>query len=204
MSTQKAIDDFLSNRRARGLKPNSLQWYKTRLAGFAKLYDQIPQRADEIEKFLSRPRISQEVRCADFRALRTFYRFTNNRFDVSYPLDSITAPRQPKKVMPTLEPGQFALLIETASTPRDRALLMLLIDTGVRASELAELKWTDISRFTILVEGKTGQREVPVSPETRRLLLSLPHLGQHVFYGQQGRLTRSGVYRVVRHYMEKA
>jgi len=106
--------------------------------------------------------------------------------------------------MPTLEPDQLLLLLQSASTLRDKALLTLLIDTGVRATELATLKWADISRYTILVEGKTGQRELPVSPETQRLLLSLPHEGPHVFYGRKGELTRTGVYRIVRKHMVKA
>lgn len=54
---------------------------------------------------------------------------------------------------------------------RDTALVAVLLDTGVRASEAASLTLTDIdwTEYTLRVQGKTGRREVPVHKSLRYL-----------------------------------
>ncbi|GAH65663.1 unnamed protein product, partial [marine sediment metagenome] len=59
---------------------------------------------------------------------------------------------------------------------------------------------------TVVVYGKTGWREVPISEETRRLLLQVAAKSpdEHVFHGHKGPITRFCIYRTVREHMEKA
>lgn len=59
----------------------------------------------------------------------------------------------------------------------------------------------------MLAFGKTGWREVPISEETRRLLVRVAAESpdEMVFHGDKGSpLSRFGVYRIVRESMEKA
>ena len=62
------------------------------------------------------------------------------------------------------------------------------MDNGVRASEVCSLLKHNIKLETIVVFGKTGQREVPISEETRRLLLQFAAASQddYVFHGHKG------------------
>ncbi|GAG64759.1 unnamed protein product [marine sediment metagenome] len=109
--------------------------------------------------------------------------------------------------MATLEPDEEMRLLNSASTLRDRAILTLFIDSGIRSSELAELRRQDIKAETVRVHGKTGEREVPISDETRRLLLSViaeDSKDEYVFHSHKGLLTRNGVYRIVFGHMRKA
>lgn len=204
MRTEEAIEKFLANCKARGLRPKTLEWYQTRLGRFARACPEIPTELEPIECFLGDSGGSQETKHGNYRALKAFFRFISQRLDISNAVEKVAPPRRPKKVMPTLEPMELFMLLNMAISPRDRALLTLLIDSGARAAEIAGLRWQDIRTETIRVNGKSGEREIPISDETRRQLLGLPRKGEHVFMGVHGPLTRSGIYRVVRQCMTRA
>lgn len=122
-------------------------------------------------------------------------------------MKGVAVPRVPRKVMATLEPRELHRLLNSPTVLRDKALITLFVDNGIRTSELVTLRPQDILTDTILVRGKTGQREVPVSEETQRLLLALIQQNKDkkfIFYGQRGPLTRMGAYRIVRDCMERA
>jgi integrase/recombinase XerD len=74
---------------------------------------------------------------------------------------------------PYTRPGKRECSHSLGAAVRNRAILLLLLDTGVRASELCELKLTDtdLSNRRILVMGK-GKKErfIPLSPSTAQAL----------------------------------
>lgn len=207
MKTQAAIQTFLHNRQAKNLRPRTIQWYEQQLARFASLYPEFPLEPGPIEEFLTHLPGTPETRHAYYRTLKVLYRFVCRRNRRPNPMELIDPPRCPKKLMPTLEMQEMMRLLNSATTLRDRTLLTLLTDNGARAGEIASLRKQDIGDSTIRVRGKTGEREIPISDETRRLLLSLiasDGKDEHVFLGQHGPLTRSGIYRIVRICMGKA
>lgn len=210
MQTTELVNKFLSNRQAKNLSQVSLEWYKRALMRFAEAFPKLPKSPEEIEAFLAGFDRSDETRHAYYRALRALYRFGNQRCQVPDVIEKVSPPQRAKKIMPTCEPKEIMVMLQSAhksaSSARDSALLTLLIDNGVRASEAAGLRHTDIHAETIRVDGKTGEREVPISEEARRQLLNLnSDKSEYVFLGCGGRpLTRSGVYRIVRRYMTEA
>jgi integrase/recombinase XerD len=69
---------------------------------------------------------------------------------------------------------------------------------------LCSLRKRDIGEDTITVTGKTGQREIPISEETRRRLDELAaniRPDDHIFRGRKGNLKRTKVYDIVHKYM---
>ena len=89
------------------------------------------------------------------------------------PVRQIKAPTPEKKViLPLLKNEIFAILeaAKRSSKPlRNRAIILLLLDTGIRASELCNLTVGDLNRVTnhILVFGKgRKERNIPISKNT--------------------------------------
>ena len=206
MKTLTAVDTFLHSRVSGNLSPRTIDWYHYRLQRFADRYPELPQEPGAIEGFLSAIQ-GAENKHGYYRTLKAFYRFLSKRHQLANPIDLVNPPRRPRKVMATLEPHQLMRLIQSASTARDRAMLLLLIDTGVRSSELADLRKQDIEIETVIVRGKTGEREVPISEEVRRALLCLLNLdgsSEYVFHGERGPLSRKGVYHIISTHMKKA
>lgn len=130
-------------------------------------------------------------------------------------------PRFPKPIQEeTLSPmwldrrEQHALLriIEHRGKKRDIAIVKLLLNTGLRVSELCALTWADIKitqhkgRLTVQSGKGSKRREVPLNKDARNAFLSLgyyEHIGksERVFMGQRGPMTPRGVESMLRKYV---
>jgi integrase/recombinase XerD len=209
MKTLAAVQSFIYNRRSLNRRPTTVKWYQRNLNRFIAFYpDELPMEPEPIEAFLAQvvpDEEKDETLHAYYRTLKALYRFICRRQRLLNPMDLIDPPKRKKKVMPTLNSREM-MQLSRAGSLRDRTLLSLFIDSGPRAGEAASLRRQDIFDDYIRVEGKTGQREIPISEETKRLLLSLAGRNgnsDHVFMGERGPLTPSGIYRIVQKYMRK-
>jgi integrase len=75
----------------------------------------------------------------------------------------------PRKLLDVLSRAEIQKLEDTAATERDKLLVRVLADTGIRVGELRGLRVGDIvsdgrQRY-LRVGGKTGERLVPLAPE---------------------------------------
>jgi site-specific recombinase XerD len=205
MRTSLALHDFLASRIAANLSPATIEWYKDRLLPFVEYCPNLPRQPEPVERFLATIQGSPETRWDVFRALKTFFKFMAGRHRIPNPMDAIKAPRRPKALMPTLESNELMKLLHSAESPRDKAILTLIMDNGVRAGEVCSLLKHNIKQETVVVCGKIGWREVPISDETRRLLLQIAATSSddHVFHGHKGPITRHLIYEITRRHMER-
>jgi len=60
------------------------------------------------------------------------------------PIFIVDAPKVGKKILPSLSQEQVDYLIEQAGCVRDKAIISLFVDSGLRLSELANIKIQDI------------------------------------------------------------
>ncbi len=137
------------------------------------------------------------------------------------PTKKVPRVKAPKFVIQTFTPAQLAELLDACDmdTPygyRDYAMLLLLMDTGIRASELCGLRLGDIQEGYITVFGKgSKQREVGLGPIAGQALwkyinqyrkaLGPKAIEDHVFIGQNGvPLLRGGLYQALQRLGERA
>ena len=97
-----------------------------------------------------------------------------------------------------LKPGEVRKIIHGATTPRDRCLLRMLADTGMRRAEVAGLDVRDFNldeRRVIIRAGKGDKtRVVPITQELASdLRLLLGRRAPELFAWWSGRL--SGLWR---------
>jgi len=206
MRTKDASSEFLLSCESRNLSPITLSWYRQKLTRFATSCPELPLDPAPIEVFLAGITGTPENRLAYFRALHAFFSFISKRHKTPNPMADVRPPRRPKKIMPSLQADELMRLLASASDTRARLVLTLLIDTGLRTTEIVNLRKQDIRRQTVLVTGKCGQREVPISEETARILAVVASQSpdQFVFHGKQGHMTRFGIYLLVAQHMKKA
>ncbi len=110
-------------------------------------------------------------------AARSFYRFQRKNQTLPHdPTVSVRAPKAPKKLPPTLQVDAVAALLRTEGSTFsvcDLAMLELTYASGLRLSELCELKLQDISwgDQQLRVQGK-GQktRIVPFGSQAKQAL----------------------------------
>ena len=105
--------------------------------------------------------------------------------------------------------GDDAAFADSKNGGRDRLIIELFYDTGIRESELIELKCgdVDLSRRTITVHGKGGKtRMVPISESLcRRLADIMTSPEESLFKTDKGsKMYPRLVYRIVHKYLEGA
>jgi len=204
LDTVAAIQTFLEAGRGKGLSPHTLRFYRDCLGKLARAHADLPREPSLLRAFLGGLQCSNVRRHGYFRAMRAFYRFLERDQALEdNPLARVEAPKVRRKVPRTLELSELIWLLAAARSDMDKALLTLLVDTGVRIGEVAGLRPDDLGRDTLFVSGKSGEREVPYSEETRRLLEKIVSHGV-VFYGRRGPLTIQGLSKLVRHCFRRA
>lgn len=72
------------------------------------------------------------TRHASYRTIKTLYCWLHAEYGFSNPIQSMPAPILGKPIMPSLDENQVALLIESASSIRDKAIIALLVVSGIR------------------------------------------------------------------------
>jgi len=214
MLTTTAVQDFLLSRS--GLRPYSQRWYHKILRRFQEAFPgELPQEPQPIQGWLaSLGHVEPETVHAYWRTLRALYNQARLWHpDLKNPMALVRPPRLKEKVLRTFSPDELYSLFSQPLPPRDRALLTLLLDTAIRAREVASITWENVRPGYIVVQGKGGrEREVPISPETHRLLEALlPRSNgasgwerEPVFLGRKGPLTYEGIYKVVKRWCRRA
>jgi integrase len=78
-----------------------------------------------------------------------------------------------KVILPSLTPEQVDYLIASADNVRDKAIISLFADSGIRLNELLNIRPADIGldNMTVTVWGKGGkQRKAPFTKRTAELI----------------------------------
>jgi site-specific recombinase XerD len=150
-----------------------------------------------------------------YRALRTWLRWYEAEAAPDgwrNPIARVKAPKLPEQALDPAPLDVLAELVKLAGS-RDRAILLTLLDTGLRASELTALDVADFDQAECLLtvrRGKGGKaRIVPLGTTgrraVRRWLRERPAGGSALFCTDDGaRLTYWGLRQVVRRLAERA
>jgi len=140
-------------------------------------------------------------------AFRSFYRYLAREGEAqTNPALGVRAPKAARKLPQVLDVDEMGALLEfptdDAEAVRDRALLELLYSSGLRVSELTDLRWRDLDlqEGEVRVTGKGRKtRIVPVGAQARAALDALraqdrPGPDDPLVRGRLGRpLTPNGV-----------
>jgi len=109
------------------------------------------------------------------RGIKTLLRFFLAEKYMSEPI-AVQMPRLAQKRLPYLTAPQIADLVKVCDSPRNVALLLVLVDSGVRCAEATALCWGDVDLVSGSVQVRAGKgrkdRTVAVGYKTRRALLA--------------------------------
>jgi len=167
------LKKFLNSRR-QGISPHTILFYKRCLSRFLGSTDLNPQG---INSFLSNLPCNAGGKLAYYRAIRVFCNWLErNGYLQDNPIKKVDPPKATKPILPSLTLEQVEYLIEQVNSIRDKAIISLLADSGMRLHELARIKDCDInwSNFTVTIWGKgKKQRKAPFTSRSAKLLREL-------------------------------
>ena len=219
----------------RGLSPNTIDSYKRDLKRYIKHLQSL--RIKSLDKIktqyisklilkLNKRGLSSSTISRNLSAIRSFHKYLiRENFSQKNPSEGVDSPRLWRKLPVVLNIEEIEKLLDQPEgadplSVRDKAILEALYATGLRISELINLKRSnllfEIGCVRILGKGNK-ERIVPIGEvaidwvkrylkEFRPdLINSKSKSGDYLFLNARGnRLTRMGVYKILRKYVNKA
>jgi len=150
----------------------TMDFYHTKLGRFLREVNADKATRQDIELFLLQFKTPGN-RHAYHRAIKTFYNWREEIYDIPSPVKKLKAPRLGKPILPALTAEQVSFLIHTVENVRDKAIIAMFTESGLRLSELANVQLGDIdwTNGTIQVLGK-GRKEAlaPLGEKTQHYL----------------------------------
>lgn len=230
------LDDFLSYLIIeKGLSENTIEAYERDISSYLDYLQKIgikdiknPHSSihilEHLKELKEKNKLSGKSRARHLIAIRQFYRFLNRQGIISKnPLVSIQNPKTWKTLPTILSYSQIeALLIQPdVKTPlgiRDKAMLELLYATGLRVSELINLKLTNLRLqpgYLICMGKGEKERAVPIGKSALAELQNYLVIGRAqllkskeisiIFVNRYGsKLTRQGVWKILKGYCLRA
>ncbi|MDE2237186.1 MAG: tyrosine-type recombinase/integrase [Elusimicrobia bacterium] len=189
MKLEDACESFLSRCEALNLAGGSIGWYQHILKdwraalaarGIATLSEvTAPLLRDHLTSLRRRGQASETV-FRTYGGLRCAFRFWKREGALdSNPMELVERPRRERALIRPLSAEQASRLIEMPDKRGvyglcDRAMMMLMLDSGLRISELLSLEASRVDwlNCTVTVMGKgRKERSVPFSAKTGQALL---------------------------------
>lgn len=202
MTLQDALVAYKTYARAEGKSPKTIRWIVSSVGYFADFLGPGSQDIASItgndlrrfiialrekRKFSHHPynkpqqaKLSPQSIETYARAVRAFFGFLYREgFIETNPVEKVKMPKVPETIVPTFSQKEIEKLLAQPAKHsnqgfRDYAILLTLVDTGVRLSELAELKANDIdyeqSYFKVMGKG-SRERYVPFGRRVAKALM---------------------------------
>lgn len=201
MHWEEGIQEFGFDCKIRKLSPKTIDNYSKQLRYFQRYLlnefelDEIGQvRAYHIKQFLSwmddkgrKPRYINDL----LKVFKTFFNYmVKEGYMAESPAGKVKNMKQPKTKIITFTENEIRRLLNyfsgrTFLEIRNRTMIALFFDTGMRVSEVITLKWDQVRDDYILVHGKGAkERLVPVSPYLAKALMQYRHTREAFFVGE--------------------
>jgi integrase/recombinase XerD len=208
-SLASAIEDYLLDHEGGNSSPKTLEWHQTTLGLMQTYFEQeraltlvgeidAPDISAWFASMRKNPGAHGKIRSERTiqtyaRSARAFFHWLVRRQTLqSNPFDRVVFPKVGRPRIQTIEPEEFERLLRACTPPnetgyiaeraaaRNRAILWLLYDTGIRVSELCGLRLQDFDRKhgILTVTGK-GSKERRVALGTNCLRNLLHYLDRH-------------------------
>lgn len=187
MFLQDAISEFIYEIQIRNYTSRTVKDYNNDLKRFSKFlkekYD-IDQLQDvstaHIKQYLGDRKeagVKSITLNTYLKHIRVFFNYCHQEEYCSNVAKKIKRAKEPKTVIRTFEDKEVAKMLSVYNysnymNARNKAILTMLFDTGIRNTELCLIKNSDIKSTTILIHGKGNkERFVPISPYLKKVMI---------------------------------
>ena len=189
---QPKVSDFILDRQARNYTPSTLRWYRRctaiwsdylRAQNIPRVEDVTPTHIRRFIIHLNEHGHSPGGVVTIFTGVKAFLRWYADEYSPPgwNPLAKVKPPKRTRERLAPLALDHFNAMVDscprrTFRGDRDRAILLLLLDTGLRHQELTDLAVGDVDPINGQVVVRMGKgrkgRAVFIGARTRRALLA--------------------------------
>jgi site-specific recombinase XerD len=223
LALDQALDAFLRSLAGKNRSPATSRAYKTDVSQFIewihannlaiKRVDQV-ERADITEYLssLAQRGLTGVSRARKMAAIREYFRFLENDDLIGRsPAAGTETPKKEKGTRTALRPDEYTRMLSAAGgNPRDYAILQVFLQTGIRISELCDLRLDDVDCEAQMLKVRSGKGMVAREIELERkgiqavrswLAVRPPVVDDHFFLNRYGDpIGERGVRKLVTRY----
>jgi site-specific recombinase XerD len=181
MQLGEALTLFLADCEFMDLAPTTIVWYERMIRPFADWQggDVVDVTRSQMKAYLGEYKAGHSAASTRgaVKALRRFFSWAKDEelIDLS-PMRKIKAPKRGKRIPKDVTLSDVRMLLATCDNSRagirDRAIMILLLDSGIRVGGLLGLRLGDVDaqRMAIIVTEKNGPRYAHIVDTTLGLL----------------------------------
>lgn len=220
MNLYNHLDHFISYITAeRGASPHTVEAYNRDILRFIEYLEKrniLVARREDMEEYMAFLRDSGKKARSIVRAIsaiRNFFNFLiSENVTKSNPLEDVDVPKFKVSIPEVLSRQEMLTILQSPegakTSLRDRTILELLYATGIRVSELVQLKKSDINLeggFLIASGKRSKERVVPLGEYSKaaisEYLATEKPEGTYLFPNRRGgRLTRQSIWKLIKKY----
>jgi integrase/recombinase XerC len=226
ITLEKGLATFLNALTGKNRSAATLRAYQTDITQFISFLhanNMSIQKPAEVEKIdvmeylssLASKELTGIARARKMSAIREYFRFLEGVGVITKsPTTGIETPKREKNGRQVLRPDEYTKMLSLAgANPRDYAILQVFLQTGIRVSELASLRISDIDfiKPSITVRGKGSvEREIALEKKgvhalKSYLALRTESVSKRVFLNYQGEpISERGIRKLVVKYRKEA
>ena len=169
---EKLRDQMHVDLQLSGAKPRTQKTYLREVENLARYFNRSPEELGEAELkeymlyLINKRHLSEGTFRFYVAGLKFLYRTTLKR---EWPVEKIKHPRSKRKLPVVLDLSEVESLLSVTRNLKHKAILMITYSSGLRVSETARLKLTDIDskRMTVKVsDGKGGKDRYSILSQT--------------------------------------
>ena len=204
METSRAAASFAVYCHYRGLRPKTLEFYRWGLSYLEAECPELPKDHRRLLPILGNRRLAPESRRCLERVLGRFFRWVAKEYGEPNPMLPLEKLPKRKTLPRVLTLDEVNRVWNVCETERDLGMIAVVLDTGIRLGEIANLRKEDLVSEHLIVDGKVGKRRVPMTPWVRDLLLELGD-STNVWVSRRGNgMTRVGVQKAFQRILKDA
>ncbi|MGD0230937.1 MAG: site-specific integrase [Nitrososphaerales archaeon] len=155
---------MIEDMQLRGLSPHTQEAYLMRVTLFARHFKKNPDKLgeEEIRAYLLHlvnvKHVSYGVFNITYYALKFVFEVTLKR---PWEMKKLPHPKKPQRLPVILDRGEVQKLLSVTTNVKHKAMLMMAYGSGLRVSEVARLKVSDIdsARMTVMVREGKGRKD---------------------------------------------
>ena len=189
--TSKLVDQYLEMRRVSVGSEDTFKNDERVLARLVLYCRTLPASFSQIGKVLGNPKeYSGATRRLHYTVLHGFFSWKGVKdLGLDNLLDQIKKPKAGKSRRRVFTTAEMMKLVDAALTPMDQALILFLLDTGVRIGEVVGMQLSDIGAGHVWVTGKSDRHSVRTSPEMEQILRDQANESGDIWWDENGPLS---------------
>lgn len=224
VSLEKALELFILDCESRRLSENTIESYQMKLGYFIKwcknrqVNDIQDVEAIHIRGFLAdmgKRDLADSYQYYSAAFIRAWLNYClRDELITVNPFAKVKMPKKSKKILPAFTEDELKDILRVCATKRDEAIVLTLLDSGVRASELCALNVGDVNfkNGRVMVKAGKGEKDriVYISATTRKAVVRYlaergePSAKEPLFITtRQARMTLSGIVQLMDRLQQK-